>query len=242
MPGSANTVRESAAAYVALPRGIHMGGHEKLPMKDRVPMFDALAARYDAWFDAHPAAYASERDLLRRLLPTEGVGLDVGVGTGRFAAALGLEVGVDLSPGMLRLAAGRGVPVALSRAERLPFADGAFARVLSVTTLCFVADPAAMLAEAHRVLMPGGVLVLGMLDCGSPAGRAYFDAQAAGAFFRHARRETAAKVDALLRGAGFTAPEWWQTLTAQPDEAREAEAAVPGHGKGVFAACRAVRA
>lgn len=203
--------------------------------------FDALAARYDAWFDAHPAAYASERELLRRLLPPGGGGLDIGVGTGRFAAPLGLAVGVDVAPGMLRLAAGRGVRVVRGRAECLPFADGAFARALCVTTLCFVEDPAAMLAEARRVLAPGGVLALGMLDAGSPAGRAYIDAQSSGAFFRHARRETADEVDALLRRAGFAAPEWWQTLTVPPDEARAPEAALPGHGRGVFAGVRCAR-
>lgn len=204
--------------------------------------FDPLAARYDAWFDAHPAAYASELNLLRRLVPNEGVGLDVGVGPGRFAAALGLDFGVDLSPGMLALAAGRGVRAVRGRAESLPFADGAFARVLSVTTLCFVQKPAAMLAEAHRVLGAGGTLVLGMLDCGSPAGRSYFEAQAGGAFFRHAVRHTAAEVDDWVRRAGFAAPEWWQTLAAMPEAMRAEEAAMPGHGKGVFAACRAVRA
>jgi SAM-dependent methyltransferase len=202
---------------------------------------DALAARYDAWFEAHPAAYASELNLLRRLLPAEGVGLDVGVGPGRFAAALGLDFGVDLAPGMLALAAGRGVRVARGRAESLPFRGGAFARVLSVTTLCFVENPAAMLAEIHRVLKPGGTLVLGMLDCGGPAGMRYFEAQSGGAFFRHARRETADEVDGLLRRAGFTGPEWWQTVSTMPEAMRAEEAAAPGHGTGIFAACRAVR-
>jgi len=203
--------------------------------------FDALAARYDAWFDAHPAAYASERALLRRLLPEGGRCLDLGTGTGRFAAPLGAAVGVDCSAPMLRRAAARGVPVVQARAERLPFPDAAFDTVLSVTTLCFIADPAAMLTEARRVLKARGTLVLAMLDAASPAGRAYLDAHAHGPFFRHARRETADEVDALIRRGGFTTAEWWQTLSTDPDRMDRAEEAVPGHGRGAFAAVRAVR-
>ena len=44
--------------------------------------FEANAARYDAWYEAHAAAYASELLALRPFVPLAGRGLEIGVGTG----------------------------------------------------------------------------------------------------------------------------------------------------------------
>jgi hypothetical protein len=63
--------------------------------------FDIYHGRYEAWFVRHPAAYHSELLALRALLPWQGLGLEIGVGTGRFAAPLGVKVGVDSSKAML---------------------------------------------------------------------------------------------------------------------------------------------
>lgn len=105
---------------------------------------------------------------LFELLATEGdlVGrrvLDVGCGTGQFAAALaerGARVwGVDPSPEMLALAR-RAAPRAgfkLGAAEALPFKDGWFERVVFRLVL-HVVDRARAFAEAGRVLEPGGLL------------------------------------------------------------------------------------
>lgn len=57
--------------------------------------FERYADRYDDWFEAHPDAYQSEVEALRRLLPQPGFGLEIGVGTGRFASPLGIQVGID---------------------------------------------------------------------------------------------------------------------------------------------------
>jgi ubiquinone/menaquinone biosynthesis C-methylase UbiE len=75
-------------------------------------------------------------------------------------------VAVDPEPTMLRLATARSgertVPVHLVRAmgERLPLADDSVDAVLCALVLCTVDDPTAVLAEAHRVLRPSGVLLL----------------------------------------------------------------------------------
>jgi ubiquinone/menaquinone biosynthesis C-methylase UbiE len=139
----------------------------KSPMSvDQAKMapFDANCERYDRWFEKHQAAYISELLALRALVPCEGRGLEVGVGTGRFAAPLGIAVGVDPSNAMLTRAAQRRVEVVRGVAEALPFPDGSFDHVLIVTTICFVDSPEKMLAEARRVLRPGGKLVMGFVD------------------------------------------------------------------------------
>ncbi len=96
--------------------------------------------------------------------------LDVATGTGRLPLALlrharfaGGVVGVDLSAGMLAVAAERLAPqrvkLARAAAERLPFADASFAVVTCLEALEFVAQREVVLREMARVCRPGGVLL-----------------------------------------------------------------------------------
>jgi SAM-dependent methyltransferase len=99
--------------------------------------------------------------------------LDIGTGDGTYAieaARRGASVvGLDTSPAMLTAAqarahaAGLQIDVRLGSAMALPFPDASFDRVLAVTVLCFVDDPARALAEMARVTKPGGRVVLGEL-------------------------------------------------------------------------------
>jgi SAM-dependent methyltransferase len=82
--------------------------------------FDAHPNRYDDWFERHKAAYQSELHALWVALSEEGEGLEVGVGTGRFAAPLCIEHGVDPSPEMRKRARKRGIDVKDGVAEDLP--------------------------------------------------------------------------------------------------------------------------
>ena len=76
---------------------------------------------------------------------------------GRFAQALGVELGIDPAAGAVRLAERRGIKVRQARGEALPFPDAAFGGVLMVATLCFAnTTPSGLLREAARVLRPEG--------------------------------------------------------------------------------------
>ncbi|BBH71764.1 ubiquinone/menaquinone biosynthesis methyltransferase [Actinoplanes sp. OR16] len=92
--------------------------------------------------------------------------LDVGVGTGRNLPHYPIEAsvtGIDLSPAMLAVARQRATrPVELREgdATRLPFADASFDTVVCALALCAIPDPRAAIAEAGRVLAPGGRLLL----------------------------------------------------------------------------------
>ncbi len=97
--------------------------------------------------------------------------LDVGCGTGalavRIAEALPRTrvVGCDFSSGMLRQAAARssGVEWVRGDAGHLPFADGSFDVVVSTEAFHWFPDQPAALAELHRVLVPGGRLLLELI-------------------------------------------------------------------------------
>jgi tRNA G46 methylase TrmB len=56
----------------------------------RVAPFETHPQRYEAWFGKHEAAYISELLALRPFVPWEGWGIEIGVGSGRFAAQLGM--------------------------------------------------------------------------------------------------------------------------------------------------------
>jgi SAM-dependent methyltransferase len=205
----------------------------------RVAPFVHHHRRYDDWFERHGAAYLSELIAVRALLPWGGRGLEIGVGSARFAAPLGVEFGIDPAPEMLAYARTRGVRVAAAVAEALPFAQAAFDYALVVTTLCFVNDAAAMLAEARRVLKPGGALVIGFIDRTSALGREYAAHREENVFYRAARFYSGDEVERLLAEAGFGACVWAQTLATPLAEIREIEPLRAGRGQGSFVVVKA---
>ena len=190
--------------------------------------------RYEAWFSHHVAAYHSELLAVRALLPWQGLGLEIGVGTGRFAAPLGVKFGVDPSKAMLAYAIKRGIFGVQGIAEALPFKDAVFDYGLVVTTICFVDDPKAMLTEARRILKPGAPLVIGFVDRASTLGQHYLIHQAENVFYCEARFYYATEVEKLLRDIGFVEQTWGQTLSKPLNEIQEIEPFRAGHGQGAF--------
>lgn len=98
-------------------------------------------------------------------LPTGGALLDAGGGTGRVAQQLQhlaqLVVISDESDAMLQQARQKGLQAAVAAgAERLPFPNDLFSRVLVVDALHHFADQRQAIAELIRVLKPGGRLVI----------------------------------------------------------------------------------
>ncbi|WP_254766272.1 class I SAM-dependent methyltransferase [Salinilacihabitans rarus] len=203
--------------------------------------FEEHTDRYERWFEEHDDAYRSELAALRRILPTTGYGLEIGVGSGRFAAPLGMRVGIDPAEGMLERARERGIDVVRGVAEHLPFEDDAFDAALIVTTICFVDDVARTLAEADRVLDPSGSLVIGYVDEDSPVGRIYQEHKAQNPFYRDATFVSTADLVAALEAAGFTEFEFVQTIYDPPDEVDGLEPIEEGYGDGSFVGIEASR-
>lgn len=103
-------------------------------------VFEDRAQEYDRWFDEHELIYRAEVAALRKFVPAAGLGIEIGIGTGRFAVPLGIRFGIDPSRRMLDIARQRGLRVCQAVGERVPFRDGQFDVGLLVTVICFVDD------------------------------------------------------------------------------------------------------
>jgi len=132
-------------------------------------MFDGVARRYDLTNAILSGGNAPlwRTATVRAIAPKPGERvLDVACGTGTSTAALakrGAEVvGIDFSAGMIAEARRRhpALEFATGDAQALPFGDGGFDAVTVSFGLRNFADPHAALAEMHRVLRPGGRVVV----------------------------------------------------------------------------------
>ncbi|MFA0751534.1 MAG: hypothetical protein SLRJCFUN_001937 [Candidatus Fervidibacter sp.] len=196
-------------------------------------IFERLAERYDAWYDGEVGrvAFPIEVECLRPLLfGLPKPWLEVSVGSGRFAQALGIDIGVDPAFRPLLLARKRHIFVLQSVGEKLPFRSSVFGAVVIVVTLCFVDEPYLLLTEAHRVLRDDGALVLGMVFADSPWGEFYKrKAESGHPFYSAATFLTRTQTRQLLSQAGFVVTEARSALRQPPsDEKLKPEEPVDG--------------
>jgi SAM-dependent methyltransferase len=152
------------------------------------------------WF----AAIHANLLMLYHRLSSRGRLLDAGCGTGRLLARLSeafpdcQAIGLDANETACRWAAEKSArPVCAGSVDTLPFADAAFATIVSVDVLCHRGvDETRALAQFHRCLAAGGILILNL-----PAYRWLMSRHDAAVY--NARRYTRREIVALLRGAGF---------------------------------------
>jgi SAM-dependent methyltransferase len=172
-------------------------------LEKRWKPFDEHVSEYDRWFDEHPRVYEEELALLSRMMPPWKRGIEIGVGTGRSAAPLGITLGLEPSLPMGRMARERGIEVICGVAESLPFPDRSFDLVLMVTVIFLFCDVKAAFFEAFRVLSPGGSLLLAFIERNGKLGQKYrrkTDSWWAGV---HSRFYSLQDVLLLLEEAGF---------------------------------------
>jgi SAM-dependent methyltransferase len=201
--------------------------------------FDDNARAYDNWFEDNRSFYESELEAIKSLMPTAGYGIEIGVGTGRFAEPLGIKVGIDPSPAMRATARERGINAIDGIAEKLPIEPETFDYVLFVTTVCFLDSLNQAFSEAFRILKPKGLVVIGFIEKESILGRIYQQRKAESRFYREATFHTAGEIIRALKATGFTDFSFVQTLFSEEDETGAVQPVKAGYGDGAFVVVRA---
>ncbi len=134
------------------------------------------------------------------------IGYGPGAGIGALLAAVpdGHVSGIDPSPAMYRQAsrrvgAAKRVDLRIGEVSSLPWPDAAFDAIVAVNTAQFWPDPAADVAEAMRVLAPGGRVVIALRTGG-----------------RHGHARLMASCPALLIGHGLEVTRHTRTMRTGP--------------------------
>lgn len=227
-------------------------------------VFDEHAEEYDAWFLKNRNVLASEVLLLERLLRDPGRALSIGCGSGLFEHLLRTEHGIDIrcgvdpAPEMARIAQKRGMDVRIGVAENLPYDEAEFDTALLNGIPSYIDNLERAFREAHRVLKPGGHIVVADVPAESSYGLLYRLAGRVGSwddlhlrkvaprdpypveFAAAANWRTTEEKTALLRNVGFEGLVYFQTLTRHPKYSNDiVEDPVEGFDRGDYVAIRA---
>jgi SAM-dependent methyltransferase len=207
----------------------------------RTEPFEEHSLLYEDWFEKNRFVYDSELLAVQTQLPASGKGVEIGVGSGRFAVPLGIKIGIEPAAAMREMARDKGLDVIGGAAEALPFKDCTFDFALMVTTICFVDNPEAALQEAYRVLKPNGSLVIGFVDKDSLIGRLYMRKRHESLFYGIATFFSVDEVVDYLRKTGYRDLTLSQTIFRPLKDIVNIEPIKDGYGEGSFVVIRARR-
>ncbi len=181
--------------------------------------FDIFTEEYDLWFDTKGKYdYIAELHSLKRFVKNSRRSVEIGVGTGRFAGALDIEIGIDPSFNSLLLAKRRVDMLICGKAENLPFKDGSFDQVLVVVSICFFDDVEMASKEIRRITRKGGRLIIGLVPRNTCTGEYYmYLGKKHHRFYEYARFYTNREIIDIFERFGFRYIEGLHVLRFHKD-------------------------
>jgi len=206
-----------------------------------IEVFDNYVEDYEAWYDKYPEVYESELAAIREQLtklPENIRGIEVGVGTGRFAQPLGIKEGIEPSEEMAKKAITRNVEILKGVAENLPYGDLQFDFVLFVT-VCHLENIKLAIEQVHRVLKHKGSIIIGFLDKDQSIAKEYVERRQYSTFFKKANFYTVNYIKQIVEEAGFKNLEFNQTLFGDLNTITEIQLPKIGYGEGSFVVVKA---
>lgn len=209
----------------------------------KTEIFDKYVEDYEAWYDKYPEVYQSELAALKeqfKKLPENIRGIEVGIGTGRFAKPLGIKEGIEPSEAMAKKAVRRKIEVLKGVAEYLPYGDLQFDFVLFVT-ICHLDNVKLAIEQAHRVLKHKGAIIIGFLDKDQSVAKEYKERSERSTFFNKVQFYSVKYIKEIIEETGFKNLEFNQTLFGTLDSIKEIQLPKSGYGQGSFVVIKATK-
>jgi SAM-dependent methyltransferase len=196
--------------------------------------FDDYLDEYEKWFEQNHFVYLSEVEAVKHFIPDGKKGIEIGIGTGRFALPFKINDGVEPSEAMRNFALNKGLKVMDGIAERLPLPDLSYDFALMVTTVCFVDDVLESFKEVNRILKPDGNFIIGMIDKNSPLGKDYLSIKEQNRFYQLASFYSTDEIIGYLKQCNFNKLEIIQTVFGDLRLINQVQQFKSGYGEGGF--------
>ena len=207
----------------------------------RTEPFDKYLNEYEEWFIEHRFVYESELEAVRHFIPKNKKGIEIGIGTGRFALPFGITEGVEPSASMRKFAVQKGLTVYEGTAEEIPLPNESYDFALMATTICFVDDIGKAFKEVKRILKLGGNFIIGLVDKKSNLGKVYEKMKEQNKFYRIATFYSVDEVKDYLGSNGFKDIEIIQTVFGELSNIKSIQHFKKGYGEGGFVVICATR-
>ncbi len=203
--------------------------------------FDENIEQYESWFKKNKFAYKSELKAIKKMIPINKQGIEIGIGSGLFAKQLGIKTGVEPSEEMRKLSQKRGLKVYDGVGENLPIESASFDFALIVTTICFLDDVEKSFKEIYRILKSDGFFIIGFVDKESSLGKIYQKFKNENIFYKIARFFSTNEVLKLLEKSNFSAEKIVQTVFGNLSKIYNVQEPKEGFGKGGFVVIKAIK-
>ncbi len=197
-------------------------------------IFDEKYEDYDRWFEEKGKnIYASEIKAVKKIKSIfNRNSIEIGVGTGRFAAPLNIKYGLEPSIKMAKIASKRGIKVITGVAEDLPFKEEIFDSAIMIVTLCFLDNLEKSFSEINKILRKNGDLIIGFVPSESSWGKFYLKKKREGhPYYKYAKFYTFEAIKHIIEKKGFYIHSVVSTLLSSPEKFKKVEKPHNGYYK-----------
>ncbi len=205
----------------------------------KIKPFDMYTDKYERWFIKNKYAYQSELLAIKKALPKNGIGIEIGAGSGQFAGPLKIKFGIEPSKKMQQLAIKKNIKVIAGTGEEIPIKNDSFDFALMVTTICFLDDITKTLNETYRIIKEQGFFIVGFIDKKSSLGKNYQQYKDKNVFYKEAAFFSTDEILSYLKKAGFDNFYFLQTIFKPLQMINKIEPVQKGRGTGSFVVIKA---